>query len=89
MRLFDLFFPQVCKSDMSKYGISRSILESPLEFEITSRLYYSDACLVSSSIIAYRSFIHSFIHLLNIHLSTVKYCKLVFRLTLGPGIIIP
>ena len=35
MRLFDLFFPQVCKSDMSKYGISQNILESPLEFEIT------------------------------------------------------
>ena len=35
MGLFDLFFPQIHKSDMLEVRISRSILESPLEFEIT------------------------------------------------------
>ena len=33
MWLFDSFFPQFCKSDMSRNGY-RSISESPLDFEI-------------------------------------------------------
>ena len=36
MWLFDLFFSQFCKSDMSRYGynVSGSISESPLDFGI-------------------------------------------------------
>ena len=34
MRLFDLVFPQICKSDMSRYGYLE-VFMSPLDFEIT------------------------------------------------------
>ena len=34
MLSFDLFFPQFCKSDMSRYGY-QSISQSSLDFEIT------------------------------------------------------
>ena len=37
MWLFDLFFPQFCKSDMSKYGYLE-VFEGPLDFKIT-RVY--------------------------------------------------
>ena len=35
MWLFDLFVPQFGKSDMSRYEVTQSISESPLNFEIT------------------------------------------------------
>ena len=39
MWLFDLVFPQFSKSDMSRYGYLE-VYYSPLDFEITSRLYF-------------------------------------------------
>ena len=33
--MFVWYFPQFCTSDMSKYGISRSVSEGPFDFEIT------------------------------------------------------
>ena len=33
--LFDWYFPQFCKSEMLKYGLSRSFSEGPFDFEIT------------------------------------------------------
>ena len=33
--LFHCYIPQFSKSDMSKYRISRSVSESPFDFEIT------------------------------------------------------
>ena len=41
MWLFYLFFPQSCKSDMSRYGYL-VVIKSPLDFEITSRLYFRE-----------------------------------------------
>ena len=33
--LFDWYFPQFCKSDMSKYGYLGSVSEGPFDFKIT------------------------------------------------------
>ena len=35
MYLVDLFFPQLCKFNMSRYGYLEVLAESPLDFEIT------------------------------------------------------
>ena len=50
MWLFDLFFPQPCKSDILEVLMSRSISESPLDFEITGVDCIYNCCFDITSI---------------------------------------
>ena len=60
MWLFDLFFPQFCKSDISRYGYLK-VFQSPLDVEITrvdctsfiSNKFDVFYCLKDNYIVAY------------------------------------